>query len=50
MLVTRVIYTNVLVYKVTREELGTYNSSWVYIGIIIVGDRLYIEYVTISYY
>jgi len=48
MSVTRVIYINVLVYGVTREESGICDSGWEYIGIIVVGSGLYIEYVTTS--
>ena len=50
MLVIGIINTNVLVYGVTREELGTCNTYKENIGINIVGSKLYIKYVTTSYY
>jgi hypothetical protein len=49
-LVIGVINTNILVYRVTREELGTCNACEENIGINIIGSELYIECVIISYY
>jgi hypothetical protein len=50
MLVIGVINTNILVYGITREKLGTYNTYKKNIGINIIRSKLYIEYITTSYY
>ena len=50
MLVIGVINTNILVYGITREKLGTYNTYKENTGINIVGSELYIKYIITSYY
>jgi hypothetical protein len=50
MLVIGVINTNILVYRVTRKKLGTCNTCKENTGINIVKSKLYIEYITTSYY